>query len=53
MNKKEFTEKDLVSFGNYLLSKGRAQSFRKSPVPKKERLQVVHKSDLDNWKEKK
>jgi len=40
---KQFTEKDLVDFGNYLLSNKRNKSIVKN---KKE----VHQEDLDNFK---
>jgi len=40
-----FQEKDLVSFGNYLLSKARMKK-----VSKEMREHVTH-ADLENWKE--
>jgi len=51
---KELNEAALISFGNYLLSKEREDSFRSNPsFPDgqllKERLSVVHDSDLKNW----
>lgn len=48
---KTYTENELVSFGNYLLSKERADMFRpiKNFLSKKERLKMVHHSDVTNW----
>lgn len=49
------TRKDLVSFGNYLLSKERRKLFEADPEPPKgpmleERLSVVGHGDIENWK---
>lgn len=55
-----FNKKDLVSFGNYLLSKERKQRFEESykskirngmdnPLPVEESLKIVHDADLSNW----
>lgn len=47
-----FTEQQLVSFGNYLLSQKRAKTIKsaKGGVPASEkRLSVCH-ADLENWK---
>lgn len=46
--KKEFTEKDLVEFGNYLLSKERDKTIKTNKLNRKE----VHNEDLCNWKDK-
>ena len=50
-----FTEEDLISFGNYLLSKERWESIVRNPdFPNDEtldeRLREVHHSDIENWK---
>lgn len=42
---KQFTEKDLVDFGNYLLSEKREES-----IINKETIRDVHQEDLDNFK---
>jgi len=50
--KKKYCEKDLVSFGNYLLSEIRAGRIMGSSVDDSdytERAQVVHDADLENW----
>lgn len=58
-----FNKKDLVSFGNYLLSDERKQLFQQAfdmqiisgvenPTPVDEELKNVHHSDLYNWIEK-
>ena len=49
------TRKDLVSFGNYLLSKERRKRFEAHPEPPKgltieERLSVVGHWGNENWK---
>lgn len=55
-----FNEKDLVSFGTYLLSEKRKARFEesykevirngvKNPVPTEERLKQVHDADIQNW----
>ena len=55
-----FNKKDLVSFGNYLLSKERRELFKSRPKPINsegpgltldERLSVVHHADVENWME--
>lgn len=43
--KSMFTEKDLVDFGNYLLSEQREQS-----IKNKENIRKVHQEDIDNFK---
>ncbi len=50
-----FDNSDMVSFGNYLLSKDRRDLFDNNPnFPNgdrlQERLSEVHDSDFDNWK---
>lgn len=42
-----FSEKDLVDFGNYLLSEERAET-----IENKENINQVHDVDIANWKEK-
>lgn len=55
-----FNEKDLISFGAYLLSGKRKARFEesykeairngvKNPVPTEERLKQVHHADIENW----
>lgn len=48
-----FTKKDMISFGKYLLSDERKESFKKHPELKslniKERLSEVHHADVENW----
>ena len=55
MEIKEFNEKELVSFGNYLLSVKRENRFKlsstSSDVPYELRFRDVHQEDIDNWKE--
>jgi len=50
-----FTEKDMVLFGNYLLSQERRERFKQHPeFPNnellEERLSQVHHADFENWK---
>lgn len=50
-----FTEKDLVLFGNYLLSQQRRERFKQHPEFHnnellEERLSQVHHADVENWK---
>ena len=49
-----YNKKDLVSFGNYLLSPHRRALFALHPDFKEndleERLSNVHHSDIENWK---
>ena len=52
-----YDEKDLVSFGNYLLSEERKELFKNNPnFPDgellEERLSAVHLADFENWKAK-
>lgn len=42
--KKQFTQSDLVRFGNYLLSEKREQS-----IKNKDNIREVHQEDLDNF----
>lgn len=49
-----FNRKDLVEFGNYLLSEKRKMRFRDHPESNKmgsleERLSQVHHADFQNW----
>jgi hypothetical protein len=56
-----FNKKDLVSFGEYLLSDERKASFEETerlykeqgmnPLPASESLKLVHDADIANWKE--
>jgi len=52
-----YEEKDLVSFGLYLLSKRRKKYLKQStfewlhPVPYKLRRMDVYDADIENWKE--
>jgi hypothetical protein len=56
-----YTEKELVSFGNHLLSEERRKNCEISheeaveeglnPISVKEALSMVYDSDLENWKE--
>lgn len=58
MAKKKFTKKDLVKFGEYLLSEEREnrlkQSSKENPngLPYKESKRFVYDADLANWSEK-
>lgn len=51
----KYTEKELVSFGNYLLSPHRIQSLMEHPDFEEEllaeRLEQVSDADLENWKQ--
>lgn len=52
-----YTEKDLISFGKYMVSKERKKRYKNHPeFPNndrlKERLREVNHADLCNWKEK-
>lgn len=51
----KYTEKELVSFGNYLLSPHRIQSLMEHPDFEEEllaeRLEQVSGADLENWKQ--
>jgi len=50
-----FNKKDLVNFGNYLLSEERKRLFENHPEPVgtlEERLSKVHHSDIENFLEK-
>ena len=50
---KQFTESDLVSFGNYLLSDKRKECFHAGSYAElMERLNHVHDCDLANWQDK-
>lgn len=47
-----FNKKDLVNFGNYLLSEERRELFKQHPEPVgtlEERLSKVHHSDIENF----
>lgn len=47
-----YTKKQLVSFGNYLLSKERKKSFMALSMDNlEERISAVHHADIENWKE--
>ena len=57
---KEFSKKQLIEFGNYLLSTKRRELVQESyqqnmrdgianPFPIEERLKQVYDSDLNNW----
>ena len=47
-----FTLKDLVSFGEYLLSKERKKTIQNHPIKGglSERLSKVSDADIENWK---
>lgn len=49
-----YTLSDLVSFGEYLLSKERTKNVKSHPIKGGlcERLKSVSDADIDNWKEK-
>lgn len=48
-----FTEEDLVSFGNYMVSAERKKFYEMHPDPSgtsvEERLSTVHDADIQNW----
>lgn len=46
-------EKDLISFGNYMMSTVRIERFQgtESEIPIESRLMQVNDSDITNWKE--
>jgi hypothetical protein len=47
-----FNKKDLINFGNYLLSEERLELFKLHPEPigtLEERLSKVHHSDFENF----
>lgn len=49
-----FYKKDLVSFGQYLLSEERTNRLKNKPdscIPLDIRLREVHHADIENWKE--
>jgi hypothetical protein len=52
--KRFFTEAELVTFGNYLLSETRKKAYRQHPELKskhlKDRLSQVNHADLENFK---
>lgn len=50
-----YNQKDLVKFGEYLLSKERTNRITENtkegdPVPLEERLKSVYHADIENWK---
>lgn len=50
-NRTYFTKKEIVSFGNYLLSKEREDLVLSHPVLKDPtRLREVSHADIENWK---
>lgn len=54
---KDWTSKELVSFGEYLLSDERKQLIINHPdaasmAPVEDRLKQVHDADVKNWMEK-
>lgn len=53
-NEKTYTEKDLVDFGNYILSEERKEHFtdHENMEDKEVRMQKVHNEDIENWKDK-
>ena len=54
-----FTQKDLISFGQYLMSERRRKSFTRTSIdadmdgkelpPTNERLKNVYHADIENW----
>lgn len=48
-----FNKKDMVSFGNYLLSEKRKARYEaiESPIPVEERLKHVNHADVERWKD--
>lgn len=48
----EYNEKDLISFGKYLLSKERKKLLKSVPssLSIKEKLKEVYHADIENWK---
>jgi len=46
-----YEEKDLISFGSYLLSDERNKRILETPglIPVEERKKLVHDADLKNW----
>lgn len=48
-----FTRRDLVTFGEYLLSAKRRKRYakHKMPIPLEVRLSSVNHADVENWKE--
>lgn len=54
-----FTQKDLISFGQYLMSERRRKSFTRTSIdaemdgrelpPTNERLKNVYHADVENW----
>jgi hypothetical protein len=56
-----FNKKDMISFGEYLLSEERREDFENlarersihgmdNPLPVDESLAIVHHADFENWK---
>ena len=56
MKKEVFDEKDLVTFGKYLLSQLREDSLKRTSIenpnslPYEEKFREVYDADLANWK---
>lgn len=50
-----YTDKDLVDFGNYLLGQYRIESYKEteSDIPLTERLASVSDADIENYKQTK
>lgn len=50
-----FNKKDLIAFGNYVLSQERAKRLQENPqegedpVPYEDRKTGVHHADVENW----
>lgn len=46
-----YNKKDMVSFGNYLLSDKRKADIEQgeSNVPAEDRMKEVHHADIENW----